>query len=297
MGELRTRYYWQKMNETVEQVLRECKGCRQGKARVPNLAPYRYPDLPWKPFTWIVMDLLGPLVKTNQDNRFILVIQDYTTKYALLFAVPNKEAATIASILYLEIFMKFGCPRKVSSDNGTEFENELLQALYLSLDISQTLSSRYHPMSQGSVERLNGTIMTYISRLLPTPEVENQWDRILRRVEFGLNVWIHATMRVSPFQLLYGFTPDTMIETVLNPEVMMEWTEEETEDVFKRNLVYRRSLIEMVQHSIAQQRLRNNESKVPHADDVYREGMLVMRRNPHPAKTGIDFWNGPYFFE
>ena len=52
------------------------------------------------------MDLLGPLVKTNQDNRFILVIQDYTTKYALLFAVPNKEAATIASILYLEIFMK-----------------------------------------------------------------------------------------------------------------------------------------------------------------------------------------------
>ena len=91
--------------------------------------------------------------------------------------------------------------------------------------------------------------------------------------------------------------PDTMIETVLNPEVMMEWTEEETEDVFKRNLVYRRSLIEMVQHSIAQQRLRNNESKVPHADDIYREGMLVMRRNPHPAKTGIDFWNGPYFVE
>ena len=297
MAELRVKYYWPKMNEDVEKVLRECKGCRQGKAKVPNLSPYRYPELPWKPFTWIIMDLLGPLVKTEQGNRFILVIQDYTTKYALLFAIPNKEAATIGSILYLEIFMKFGCPRKVSSDNGTEFNNDLLQALYLSLDISQTLSSRYHPMSQGSVERLNGTITTYISRLLPNPESENRWDQILRRIEFGLNVSIHGTMMVSPFQLLYGFTPDTMIDTVLNPTVVMEWTEDEVEDVFRRNLKYRKSLIEMIQHSIAQQRLRVSESRTPHADDVYREGMLVMRRNPTPAKTGIDFWNGPYFVE
>ena len=297
MAELREKYYWPKMQESVEKILRECKGCRQGKAKMPNLSPYRYPELPWKPFTHIVMDLLGPLPKTAQNNRFILVVQDYTTKYALLFPVPYKEALTIVFLLYLEVFMKFGCPRKISSDNGTEFHNELLQGLCLALDISKTLSSRYHPMSQGSVERLNGTITSYISRLLPQPEMEDQWDRILRRIEFGINVSVHGTMTVSPFQLLYGFSPDTMMDTVLNPAVVMKWTEEETEDVFRRNLEYRRSLIEMIQNSIAQQRLRVSETKVPHANDIFREGMIVMRRNPSPAKTGLNFWNGPYFVE
>jgi transposase InsO family protein len=57
--------------------------------------------------------------------------------------------------------------------------------------VKQSISSAYHPVSQGSVERFNGTMKTYLSRLLK-PEEENQWDMVLNRIEFAYNVFVHG---------------------------------------------------------------------------------------------------------
>ena len=111
------------------------------------------------------MDLVTKLPVTIHDYRWVLVVQDYLTKYVLIFPIASKDVLTIAALLVHEVFYRFGFPKKVPSDQGSEFINLLLRGILDAASVKQSISSAYHPMSQGSVERFNGTMKTYLSSI------------------------------------------------------------------------------------------------------------------------------------
>ena len=294
IADLKLKYYWRTMDEEVLRQVDGCNGCRRGKSRVPQKTVLQYPGIPWKPFNWITMDLVGPLLITPRGHKFILVVQCYLTKYVLLFPIKAKCALSVAAVLWYEVFMIYGCPKRISSDNGTEFNNMFLDGMCIALDIGKTLSARYHPMSQGSVERFNGTLTNYLGRML-TPEKENLWDMEVRRLQFGYNSSVHSALRgVSPHALVYGYQPEMPLDVILDPMVVMEWTDEEVLGMFQRNLERRKGLIEAVHESILRHRISVNSGRVLGQTNTFKEGMLVMRKNPNPSKLGTTSWLGPY---
>jgi len=54
-----------------------------------------------------------------------------------------------------------------------------MNAVCVALEISRSVSSAYHPMCQGSVERFSGTLKAYLSRMLKS-EDEDKWDMVLK---------------------------------------------------------------------------------------------------------------------
>jgi hypothetical protein len=44
------------------------------------------------------MDLFGPCKTSNMGNRYVLRMTDKFTKYAEVFAIPNKEGDTVAEV-------------------------------------------------------------------------------------------------------------------------------------------------------------------------------------------------------
>jgi hypothetical protein len=68
-------------------------------------------------------------------NKYILSISDTFTKYAEVFAIPNKEAETVAYMLCKTWICRCGCPSIIHRDGGKEFINKLVAELYEQLNI------------------------------------------------------------------------------------------------------------------------------------------------------------------
>lgn len=65
----------------------------------------------------------------------------------------------------------------------------------------QSISSSYHPMSQGLLDRFNRTMKAYLSKTLKAEE-ESCSDTVLDRVQFAYNVSVDGSTLVSPIELV-----------------------------------------------------------------------------------------------
>ena len=106
--------------------------------------------LSWlSPMERIAIDVLGPLPKTDAGNQYILVAQDYFTKWPKAFALTDQQAFTVADVLVNQFFTWFGIPMELHSDQGRNFKSETLQEVCRLLGISKTRTTPYHPSPFG----------------------------------------------------------------------------------------------------------------------------------------------------
>jgi len=90
-----------------------------------------------------------------QSYWWVMDYQDHLTKCCFLRPLKTKEVAEVASELF-KIFIDFGAPFILQSDNGREFTAKIIQELARMWPQLKIVHSRSrHPQSQGSVERCN----------------------------------------------------------------------------------------------------------------------------------------------
>ena len=109
------------------------------------------------------MDVLGPLPESDQGNKYIIVFCDYFTKWAEAYPMPDQKAETIAQIFVEQIIFRYGVPKKLITDQGTNFLSELLNAISKLFKIMRIHTSPYHPQTDGLVERFNRTLANMLS--------------------------------------------------------------------------------------------------------------------------------------
>lgn len=145
---------------------------------------------------------MGPYPRSTNNNRFILVIVDQLTKFVLLKPLNNSTTPKIVTYLRDDIFMTFGIPEHIHSDNGPQFISKLFQDLLLEYNIKHIRTAYYSPQSNIS-ERVNKSILvgirTYVNGNYKT------WDRHLPKLECALRNSIHQSTKFSPFFLLFGY--------------------------------------------------------------------------------------------
>lgn len=76
-------------------------------------------------FERIAADLAGPIPKSGNGNRYILVVADYFSKYTEIYPLPNMEAETIADAVFRGWIKRYGCPYEIHTDQGSQFESQL----------------------------------------------------------------------------------------------------------------------------------------------------------------------------
>ena len=115
------------------------------------------------PMQICAVDIMGPLPKSKNGNRYILVLGDYFTRWMEAYAIPNQEASTVAQKLVDEYFCRFSVPEQLHSDQGRQFESSLIAEICRILQIQKTRTTPYHPQSDGMVERFNRTLLNMLS--------------------------------------------------------------------------------------------------------------------------------------
>ena len=84
---------------------------------------------------------MGPLPETTQGNKQLLVIMDHFTKWCDVFPTEDQEAKTVAEILVLKVFSRFGPPTVMPSDQGRNFESNLMHEICCLMGINKSRTS------------------------------------------------------------------------------------------------------------------------------------------------------------
>ena len=142
---LKTRYFWYNMKDDAT------LWCTSCAAKAPKKTPQAAMGTVWvgAPMERIAVDVMAPLNETDRRNRYILVVQDYFSKWVEAYPVPNEQAVTVAEKIASEWVCRYGAPQCLHSDQGTNFESAMFQEMCALLGIDKTRTTPFHPQSDG----------------------------------------------------------------------------------------------------------------------------------------------------
>ena len=149
------------------------------------------------------MDFITGLPRTKSGYDSIWVVVDRLTKVAHFIPVKTTyTSAKLAKIYMTRIVCLHGAPRTIVSDRGTQFTSKLWYQLHQTLGTRLEFSTAFHPQTDGQTERVNQILEDMLrARAL---DYGSSWDDNLPYAEFSYNNSYQASLKMAPFEALYG---------------------------------------------------------------------------------------------
>lgn len=208
---IRSRYYWPGLSTCVAKYVGSCSPCQRRKLPTSAPAGELLPiPCPTAPFEVVGIDLYGPLPVTAAGNRWIVTAIDHLTRYAETTSVITGSASEVADFVLQAIILRHGAPRVLLSDRGKAFLSQLLNEVLRASGTTHKTASSYHPQTNGLTERFHRTLADMIAVYIQ-PDHKN-WDKLLPFVTFAYNTAVQRTTGYSPFYLVYGRSPTSLLD-------------------------------------------------------------------------------------
>ena len=186
--------YWPKMDEHIEDIVKNCSRCQQAAKH-----PCRESPVPWPPSTspWIRLhvDFAGPI-----NGAYYLVLVDSYSKWPEI--IPLRPTATATVNALERLFCQFGLPKTLVSDNGTQFTSAIFHDFCKRYAIEHMFSPPYHPQSNGQAERFVDTFKRAILKSRGEGTTMETINRFLMLYRTTPNKALEQTQ--SPAEALFG---------------------------------------------------------------------------------------------
>ncbi|GJQ98178.1 reverse transcriptase domain-containing protein [Tanacetum coccineum] len=141
--------------------------------------------------------------KTAAGYDSIWVIVDRLTKSVHFLPMRETDLTKKLTRLYMkEIVARHGIPVSIIFDRDSHFTSRVWPSLHKALGTQLNLSTAYHPQTDGQSERIIQTLEDMLRAYVI--DLGNGWDRHLPLVEFSYNNSYHTSIKVAPFEALYG---------------------------------------------------------------------------------------------
>jgi hypothetical protein len=293
---IRKRAYWPGMFSDIAKYVKSCLICQQTK--YPNQKPAGVMGLSKNPegiFDSIFIDFMGPFVPSSRgrQNRFLLVVQDELSKWVEMFPMRTATAAKTKELLEDQIFCRYGSPRTIISDHGSQFTSNLMKKLCAEWNVEHRMTSIYHPQPN-QAERSNRNIIPMIAAFVEGQH--SSWDHHLQKFALALRNAVSDTTRVTPALLNLGRDIPTPFDRNMQGTSAVR---EVNHNQISKEL---KNIIQWVKSNMtnAKQRYKAYYDE-RHRNVEYSVGQLVWSRN-HPlssAEEGINKklspkWIGPF---
>ena len=160
-------FYWPGLKKDVKLFCRSCHTCQivgKPNQKVPTAPLEPIPAFD-EPFNQVLMDCVGPLLKTKTGNQYLLTIMCASTRFPEAIPLRNIRATTIVKHM-IKFFTLVGLPKTVQSDQGSNFMAGIFQQVMSQLGIKQKISSAYHPQSQGGFGEVSPNLKNYVKGIL-----------------------------------------------------------------------------------------------------------------------------------
>jgi len=212
---LQRRAWWQGMARDLKEFCRACIMCartspynseRQGMLR-PIVA-----RLPWE---MIAVDLKGPLPLGRDDERYVLAVMDYFSKFVVLIPIRRKFAAVVADEFEAQILNREGIPKTVVTDGGSEFRGEFAE-LMKKHHIDHQTTLPYHHQANGLIERFMQSINKMVKIVAATDK--KAWHTHLSKLAFAYNTSFHPATGDTPYWIANFRDPRLSLDNAIGSE-------------------------------------------------------------------------------
>ncbi|KAI3458805.1 hypothetical protein Pfo_015468 [Paulownia fortunei] len=275
----KAEYFWPSLKEDAQYLVRTCEKCQKHASLIHKPAEeLKVMSSPY-PFSKWRINIVGPFPLAIGQRKFLIVAIDYFCKW--------EEAEPVAKIT--DIVYRYGVPRDLISDNGTQFQGKKIQSWCAEMKIKQHFTSMAYPQANEQVEMPSYWNSQDKKKFL-TEVKKFYWDDpYLFKYCPDQILWAYRTtprtiIGETPFSLVYG------VETVIPAEIEMKTHRIQSYDEKENNELMREAL-DWIDEKREKAYLRMEAYK-----SRIRVGHLVLRRADALKQTGKleANWKGPY---
>ncbi|CAD5222870.1 unnamed protein product [Bursaphelenchus xylophilus] len=195
-------YYFSKMTSRIDRFIARCLVCNKTKSARNNQQPSGNFDSS-EPFEIVHIDVLKLGLSANGFVYVLTMVDDFS-RYLIAAPMKSKSSEEVAKTLLSNLFLRFGAPKTLHCDKGTEFLNQTLDTLRILTKTAISTTPGHMPSANGVAERANKDILDKLRKIASSGD---DWDDHLPFVTFAHNSLIHSTTNCTPHSVIYGSEP------------------------------------------------------------------------------------------
>ncbi|XP_057766647.1 uncharacterized protein LOC130987060 [Salvia miltiorrhiza] len=199
---IRAGFYWPNVNKDVREFVRKCEACQRHAERINVPGETMGVMYAACPFDKWGIDIVEKLPTAPGGKCFLIVAVDYFSKWVEAEAVAKIDEVTVERFIWRNICCRFGVPRIIVSDNGTQFTGQRIADFCDRMDITQRFVSVAHPQANRQVELANRSICEGIKKRLS--QSRGKWVEELDTVLWAYRTSPKTATGEAPFTLVYG---------------------------------------------------------------------------------------------
>jgi len=306
---LHRNYYWRGMDRYVRQKVRQCQVCQLTKHRNIRaevlLKPLPVPRQRWRDISIDFIDGLPSAYTTvnpTQDplNAVLTVTDRLTKDVEILPCTRRAENDTFfgtGDLFHLlePVFLRHGAPVTIVSDRDTLLTTPFWDIMRKRFNIRATMSSSYHPQTDGQSERTNQNVERILRALCF--KFPLSWPDKIPMLRFIITDTESATTKVTPFFATHGYHPRMGIEPA-EPIQSASRTQEEIDSMLWAS-EYANHMEDILEELRAEM-LFSQEGQERSANrrrgpaPVFHEGDRILLKRMRKSKKLDPRWMGPF---
>lgn len=275
LASVRRNYFWYNMQETISAIINACEICRKMKYdRRPIKPVLQLTQTQEAPFQEIFIDLF------QIEGNYYLTLIDAFSKLGQAIPIINRSTSEVVRAL-MKYISFYGVPKKISSDPGSEFNNELMREFLCLHKIELHIGTPNSPSSMGLIERLHSTI-NEIYRCAKYEEKCTDAATVMMYSIMAYNHSIHSVTGLTPFEVVFGHTD---AENPFGIEFEKHYTQQLVKDHAKRTKVLYKYLTEKMietKEKIRQKRGGEGEIDLPVGQVIFAKDVNKRKSKDKP---------------
>ncbi|KAI2646678.1 Transposon Tf2-8 polyprotein [Labeo rohita] len=199
-------FWWRTLRRDVQLYVQACNTCARSKTNnTPSTGELQPLPIPKRPWSHISIDFVTGLPESLGKNTILTIVDRFSKAVHLVALTGLPSAKTTAELILEHVVRLHGFPKDIVSDRGPQFTAKFWQAFCRLIGTTSSLSSGFHPQTNGQTERANQQLERFLRCF--AGEHQRSWARYLVWAELSNNIHTSSATNLSPFEVCYGYQP------------------------------------------------------------------------------------------